>query len=76
MTKPSTAKKYLTVISVAEAAKRLSCSPGHVYNLIAAGEIRAVQISTPGAKRPKTRVFPDEVDAFIDRHTSRATKSA
>jgi len=41
----------------------------HVYRLIAAGELRAVDIATPGAGRSKTRVRSDDLADYIDRKT-------
>ncbi|WP_418063936.1 helix-turn-helix domain-containing protein [Pimelobacter simplex] len=52
-------------MSVTEAARVLSCSRGHVYNLIAAGELSAVDIGIEG--RSKTRVFANELEAYIQR---------
>ena len=45
--------KYLTPYEV---AGELSCSLDHVYDLIRAGVLRAVDISRPGAKRRTYRV--------------------
>lgn len=59
------------LLSVTEAAKALSCSRGHIYNLIAAGELSAVNIGIAG--RSKTRVLPAELDAYVARHTRRAS---
>ena len=59
----------LSLHSVREVAKMLGgCSPMHVYRLIAAGELRAVDIATPGAGRPKTRIRSDDLDEFITRN--------
>lgn len=41
----------------------------HIYRLIAAGELRAVDIATPGAGRSKTRVRGDDLNAYIERNT-------
>jgi excisionase family DNA binding protein len=45
------------------------CSEMHVYRLIAAGELRAVDIATPGARRSKTRVRSDDLADYINRNT-------
>ncbi len=45
------------------------CSKMHVYRLIAAGELRAVDTATPGAGRPKTRVRSDDLADYIERKT-------
>lgn len=55
------------LLSVTEAARHLSCSRGHVYNLIAAGELRAVNIGTSG--RSKTRIYDSDLIAYITRRT-------
>jgi excisionase family DNA binding protein len=60
--------KPTQLLSVAAAAGRLDCSAGHVYNLIALGKLRAVEISGTG-KRPKTRVREDDLEAYIDSVT-------
>lgn len=56
------------LLSVTEAAERLACSRGHVYGLIAAGSLRAVEIKAKGT-RSKTRVREDDLEAFIDANT-------
>jgi excisionase family DNA binding protein len=56
--------------SVTETAELLGgCSDMHVYRLIAAGELRAVDIATPGAGRSKTRIRSDDLAGYIDRKT-------
>ena len=50
-------------------AGHLGCSPTHVYRLIAAGELRTVDIAMPGAGRTKTRVRGDDLADYIDRKT-------
>lgn len=52
-----------------EAAEQLGCCENHVRNLIASGQLRAVDIAKKGARRPKTRVRRDDLEAYIDRHT-------
>jgi len=46
------------------------CSDQHVYRLIAAGELRTVDIATPGARRPKIRIRSDDLADYIDRNTA------
>jgi hypothetical protein len=41
----------------------------HIYRLIAAGELRAVDIATPSAGRTKTRIRGDDLADYIDRKT-------
>lgn len=60
--------KRTQLLSITEAAARLSCSRGHVYGLIAAGHLAAVEIKATGT-RSKTRVREADLEAFIDRHT-------
>lgn len=52
----------MRLISVTEAAERIGCSRGHVYNLIAAGKLARHDI---GLKGPKTRLSEDDVDRFM-----------
>jgi excisionase family DNA binding protein len=61
----------LTLLTPAAAAARLGCSDMHVYRLIAAGELDAVDIAQPGARRSKTRVRSDDVDSYIKARTRR-----
>lgn len=67
----TTTKPGLRVISVQRAAEQLDCSRHHVYRLIAAGKLRAVEIKVSGA-RPKTRIYPEDLDAFIEANTRTA----
>jgi len=57
------------LMSVASAAETLDCSRGHVLNLIAKGHLRAVDI---GIGRSKTRVYPEDLQAYIERKTRSA----
>ena len=57
------------LLSITRAAEHLDCSRGHVYNLIATGELRAVDISPRGSSRPKTRVRAEDLEAYIERQT-------
>lgn len=63
-----------SLISVAQAAEYLSCSVGHVHNLIAAGHFRRVDIRATGS-RPKTRLYADDVRAYVEQHTQRGAAS-
>lgn len=63
-----------SLLSPARVAQRLDCSRPHVYGLIAAGRLRAVEIKATGT-RAKTRIREDDLEAFIDANT-RTTKSA
>lgn len=55
--------------SVTAVAEQLDCSRGHVYGLIASGQLRAVEIKTKGSTRSKTRVPAADVEAFIEAQT-------
>jgi excisionase family DNA binding protein len=59
------------LLAIPRVAERLDCSRTHVYRLIAAGELRSVEIKATG-KRPKTRVRSDDLEAFIDARTRTA----
>jgi excisionase family DNA binding protein len=57
------------LLRVAEAAERLGCSRWHIYDLIAKGQLAAVDI---GIGRAQTRVREDELTAYIEARTRRA----
>ena len=60
----------LRLYSIPETAELLGgCSEPHVYRLIAAGVLRAVDISVPGSKRSKTRIRSDDLADYIERQT-------
>jgi len=62
----------LRLYTVLETAGFLGCSDQHVYRLIAAGELRTVDIATPTGRRagrPKIRIRSDDLAAYIDRRT-------
>lgn len=54
------------VLTIPEAAARLRCSRGHVYNLIAAGDLDVVDIAPTGSTQSKTRVIEASVSAFLE----------
>lgn len=56
--------------SVAETAEILSCSPDHVYDLIARGDFAVVDIGS--GRRPKTRISAAVINGFIKSHTRTA----
>lgn len=56
------------LLSIPRAAAQLDCSRAHVYRLISAGKLRAVETKATGA-RSKTRVRQDDLDAFIEAMT-------
>lgn len=57
------------LLSVAEAAERLSCSRGHVLNLVSRKKLRGVEI---GIGRAKTRIYESDLEAFIAEQTRTA----
>ncbi len=66
--RPKRGHQTVTLHSVTEvAAEKLGCSEMHVYRLIAAGELTAVDIAIPGAGRTKTRIRSDDLADYIDR---------
>jgi excisionase family DNA binding protein len=62
-------QQAVELLPVVAAAARLGCSDMHVYRLIADGELSAVDIAQRGARRSKTRVRSDDIEAYIDRKT-------
>jgi excisionase family DNA binding protein len=63
------------LLSVLRAAEVLDCSAGHVYDLIAQGRLRAVEIKAQGS-RSKTRIREEDLEAFIDSNTRSAPPRA
>ena len=57
------------IMTVAEIAKHLHCSPPTVYTLIRSGQLASIQFSTNG-KRGVVRVAEEDLAAFIARHRS------
>lgn len=57
------------LLRVSEVAARMQCSRQHVYDLIAAGQLAAIDI---GMGRAQTRVREDELEAYIAARTRRA----
>lgn len=52
----------MNLLSVPDAAKRIKCSNGHIYNLIAAGKLTRHNIALKGSK---IRVSDEDVDRYI-----------
>ena len=63
------AAEVVELFTIEEAAKRQKCIEMHVYWQIARGDLRAVDIASPGAGRSKTRVRSDDLADYIDRKT-------
>lgn len=59
------AEKLYPVSAVAE---MWHCSPDHIYDLIAQGQLAATQLSTG---RAKTRIRESELAAYVKRNTRR-----
>jgi excisionase family DNA binding protein len=49
------------------------CSENHVRNLIARGQLRAVDIAPKGSRRSKTRVRHDDLQRYVDQNTRSTT---
>lgn len=60
------------LLRVPEVAARLGCSRTHVYELIAEGALDAVDIASPSATRPQTRVRESDLASFVERRTRNA----
>lgn len=59
--------------SVAEVAKLLALREHSVLSLIKSGDLRAIDVSlTPGGK-PRWRILPEDLDAFISHRTHQAS---
>lgn len=61
------------LLTVKEVAAELACSRDHVYDLIARGDLPAIDI---GAGRALTRLRPDDVDDYLQTRLRRAPKAA
>ena len=58
--------------SVKQVAQLLAIREHSVLTLIKKGDLRAIDVSmTPGGK-PRWRILPDDLDAFISRRTHQA----
>lgn len=62
----------MKLLSITHAAEQLDCSRGHVYGLIAAGKLRAVELKAKGT-RSKTRIRAEDLEAFIEANTRQAS---
>ena len=63
------------LLTIPQAAERLGIATNTVYKMIASGDLRAVDMSVPGARTSKTRVRDDDLDAFIEGRTREARAS-
>jgi excisionase family DNA binding protein len=62
-------REAVDLLTIPATAERLGCSDNHVYRLVAAGQLRAVDIAPPGNQRTKTRVRSDDLAAYIESRT-------
>jgi excisionase family DNA binding protein len=67
-----TSRPSVRLLPIPAAADRLGCSENHIYRLIAAGELDAVDIAQPGARKAKTRINEANLDAYVEARTRRA----
>ncbi len=58
-----------TLLTIPEVADELKIAPNTVYKMIAAGDLRAVDMAVPGARKSKTRIRQDDLLAFIEART-------
>lgn len=54
----------LRAFTVAQLADRWAIKPHVVLALIAAGELKAINVAAPGAKRPHWRIMPGALEDF------------
>ena len=59
-------------VSVRQAAERLGISQRAVTSLIALGELPAFNVSLRTASRPRWKILPEALEAFIARRTHKA----
>lgn len=57
----------------AEAAERFNLGRRTVYDLMSAGLIDRVDITTPGARRPVLRTTAESVRRYLERNTTPAS---
>lgn len=65
-TPPDTLDTPTTVVyTIQQAADQLGCSKIHIYRLINGGTLRSVDISNVGSCLTKTRVLPEDLNAYV-----------
>jgi excisionase family DNA binding protein len=57
------------LLTIPEVADELNIAPNTVYKMIAAGDLRAVDMAVPGARKSKTRIRVDDLEAFVEART-------
>lgn len=63
------------LLTIPEAAEELRLAANTVYKLIATGDLRAVDMAVAGARKSKTRVRQDDLDAFIEARSRESAAS-
>lgn len=62
------ARRQHKLLKVVEVAELWDCSTHHVYDLIAAGQLKAVNLSA--GQRAKLRIREADLDRFIDARST------
>lgn len=57
--------------TVTQVAERYGCKPHLVLKLIAAGELVAIDLRLPGARRPRWKILPEALAAFEQRRAAK-----
>jgi hypothetical protein len=65
--RPRGAQQEPGVHTILGLAEQWKCSHMHIRRLIAAGELLAIDISTPGAGRPKLRIRSEDAADYLKR---------
>ncbi|HUE74573.1 MAG TPA: helix-turn-helix domain-containing protein [Pirellulaceae bacterium] len=58
-------------LTIRQFADRIITSPDRIRDLIDSGDLRAVNIGKPGARRKTWRIPADEVERWLDSRASR-----
>ncbi|MEV0968474.1 helix-turn-helix domain-containing protein [Microtetraspora glauca] len=61
------------LLTIPETATELRVGDNTVYRMIARGDLTAVDISAPGARKSKTRVPRESIHAYLKRLTPAAS---
>lgn len=67
------AAKTVQLLTIPQAADRLSCSRGHIYTLIATGELNYVDIA-PAGRASKTRIPEGALTAYVEKRMKNARR--
>lgn len=62
------------LLRIPEAAKRLAVSEAHLRNMIDRGEIDAIHVGRPNARRRTWRISVAAMDAFLAERTDRVSR--